>query len=144
MKFSPRAKKSFSHRHWLTVCLISIVAAATLCWSIWIAFAANRTWTGGTPGDPLCSVPNPAWTNPCNWAGKLVPVPGDDLTFGPGSLQPTSSNNFANGTTFNSISIGAAHIMSGNSVSLNSGITANSGQISLSSIKLNANQTFTA
>src|ERR1051325_8534473 len=143
MKFPQREKKPFSPRHWLTVCVVSFVAPAMLFWSVWIVIAANRTWTGGTPGDFNCLSPNPAWTNSCNWASKIVPVAGDDLTFG-SSLQPSSVNNFANGTTFNSLSVSGGHQMSGNSVSLNAGLTAANALINLSSLKLNNSQTFTA
>src|SRR5690349_5993951 len=142
MKFTQHAEK-LSPRHWLIVWFFSFATAAMLCWSAWIVFGANRTWTGGTPGDSGCPAPNPAWTNACNWTNKIVPVAGDDLTFG-SSLQSSSSNNFANGTTFNSLSVSGAHQISGNSVSLNAGITAANALINVSSLKLNNSQTFTA
>jgi len=142
MKFA-HTIKSFSPRHRVAICLLFTMAMVALVWSAWTALAANRIWTGGTPGDAGCASPTPAWVNPCNWTSKILPVVGDDLTFG-SSLQPNSVNNFANGTTFNSMSISGGHQMTGNSVSLNAGLTAANGVVNLSSLKLNNNQTFTA
>jgi uncharacterized delta-60 repeat protein len=107
--------------------------------------AATRTWTGGTPGDSSCSsfTNNPNWLIPCNWAGKTLPAAGDDLVF-PASLLSISTNNFADGTAFNSLSISGGHIMSGAGIRLNAGISADNGLIQLSSITLNLDQTFTA
>lgn len=132
-----------SRRVVLGFVLLALVAAVPIVWVLCVAQAASRTWTGGTPGDPTCPPANNFWTNQCNWTSKVMPVTNDDLIF-PASLQQSSLNTFANGTTFNSISVSGAHLMSGNSVSLNSGITANNGLIGLSSIKLNNNQTFNA
>ena len=143
MKFAHAATKLFSPRHRVAICLFFIMAIVALAWSAWIAIAGNRTWTGGTPGDAGCASPNPAWVNPCNWTSKILPIAGDDLTFG-SSLQPNSVNNFANGTTFNSLSVSGGHSMTGNSVSLNAGLTATNAVINLSSLKLNNNQTFTS
>jgi hypothetical protein len=78
MKFAQRVEKFFSPRRWLTISLFFFMMALLLSWSVWIAIAGTRTWTGGTPGDPSCSPANPLWTNPCNWTSKVLPVAGDD------------------------------------------------------------------
>jgi uncharacterized delta-60 repeat protein len=105
--------------------------------------AATRTWTGGTPGDPTCSqfTNINLWSIPCNWSGKTAPAGGDDLVF-PGSIQTTSVNNFASGTTFNSLNISGGHVMGGAAITLNNGLTAVGAIIQLASIKLNLDQAF--
>ncbi len=75
------------------------------------------TWTG------LGSDTN--WTTANNWSGDTSPSPGDDLVFPAlSSKSPYASvNNFAAGTTFNSITIGAAgYTLSGNAVVVSSDI----------------------
>jgi hypothetical protein len=75
------------------------------------------TWTG------LGSDTN--WTTANNWSSDTPPSPGDDLVFPLlSSASPYPSvNNFAAGTTFNSITIGAAgYSLSGNAVVVSSDI----------------------
>ena len=115
--------------------LILPIAVVPLVWALWLAHAANRTWNGNGGND--------LWTTAANWNGLVAPSAGDDLIF-PTSNQRNSVNKFALGTAFNSISVSGGHSMTGNSISLNSGITAGGGVIDLSSIKLNNNQTFNA
>ena len=117
----------------------AVTAAVFLLASGPPALGATRFWTGGTPGDPTCSQ-NPAWGDPCNWSGKLLPAPGDDLIFNGG---PPSINTFSAGTTFNSITISGHAIVGGAPIALNAGINASGAQISLSGITLNGNQNFT-
>lgn len=104
-----------------------------------LAPAATRTWTGGTPGDPTCPPANPTWGDPCNWSGKALPAPGDDLVFNGGS----SVNSFPDIRTYNSLTVNG-HVMTGGAVILNAGLSASGAQISLSAITLNAHQIFTA
>ncbi len=75
--------------------------------------AASHTWTGAT---------NQLWTTPTNWLGNVAPVAGDDLIFPDGVANTTVTNNFAPGTTFRSININGAYIMSGNPIVLNLGM----------------------
>ena len=124
------------------VLLIAIVFLSISARSFWKAYRATRTWTGASVSNPNPALRNNLWTNLLNWSGNLLPQPGDDLVFG-AAPQP-SNNNFPSGTTFNSISIGAGHIMIGNAIGLNDGVIATGGQISLTSIALNSNQTFNA
>src|SRR5262245_61225380 len=132
-------KIRLSHRIFLA--LLFLIVTCLLIWSLRVSQAANRTWTGASISNPIPSLRNNFWTTPENWAGNVAPVVGDDLIFG-SSAQPSSLNTFANGTTFNSISISPGNVMQGSSVALNSGISATGGQISLSAIKLNNDQTF--
>jgi autotransporter-associated beta strand protein len=68
------------------------------------------------------------WMTPANWTNHVAPVAGDDLVF-PAGVPPaslTNNNNFTGGTTFHSITIGASgYDLTGNSLDLSSGITAN-------------------
>jgi fibronectin-binding autotransporter adhesin len=75
--------------------------------------AATATWTGGG-GDNN-------WTNPANWGGT-APVAGDDLVFPGGAARLNNTNDFAAGTSFNSITLsGTGYTLSGNSVALGVG-----------------------
>ena len=115
-----------------------------LVWLLGLASlpAAPRVWRGGAPGDPTCASNN-LWTNPCNWSGRAIPGPGDDLTF-PASIQGSSSNNYGNGTSFRSLAISDGHIILGNAIGLDAGITLANAQVLLSAIKLNLDQSFNA
>src|SRR6185436_8825369 len=133
-------KRVTSRVRWLlvlSVCVVPVVFA------LWTTFAASRTWTGASINLPPPNPQNNLWTNNLNWSGNVAPVAGDDLTFGP-SQQATSLNNFANATTFNTITIGSGHTIQGSGVSLNAGLSATNANILLSSIKLNLRQSFTA
>src|SRR5262245_35501522 len=60
---------------------------------------ATDIWTGAVDN---------IWTRAANWEGGVAPVPGDDLVFPDTATRFTPANNFDVGTTFNSITIGAA------------------------------------
>lgn len=77
----------------------------------------TRTWDGG-------DVLNTNWNDPDNWLGDIAPVTGDDLVFPAAAADKTNTNNFAAGTTFNSIRIeGSGYTFNGNALSLNAGLT---------------------
>ncbi|HVF72717.1 MAG TPA: Calx-beta domain-containing protein [Chthoniobacterales bacterium] len=95
---------------------------------------AVRTWTGASPV-------NNFWATGQNWSGGVAPVPGDDLAFPSAASRATSVNNFPAGTTFGALFVDG-HTMSGAAIALDGGISSTGAQIQLSSIKLNANQTF--
>ena len=120
------------------------LAAVILFFGGTLAPGATRTWTGGTPGDPTCLTPgqNPVWGDPCNWSGKALPAPGDDLVFN-ASFHNTSINTFQAGTTFNSITVNNHVINGGQPIVLNAGLNGTGSLISIG-ITLNASQTFTA
>ncbi len=80
---------------------------------------ATDTWTGGA------GLSDTGWMNPNNWQGLAAPVAGDDLVFPANPKSQINNNNFLAGTNFNSITIQAAnYTLTGNSLSLNTGITA--------------------
>src|ERR1041384_3259005 len=60
------------------------------------AHATLRVWTGN-------STLNSDWDNVANWSAGIAPVPGDDLEFPSDGLHPNCTDNYTNGTTFNSI-----------------------------------------
>jgi autotransporter-associated beta strand protein len=71
---------------------------------------------------------NGLWTNPLNWDSNVVIVPPAEAKFG-GTLQLAAVNDFAATTAFNGITFNAgagAFVLSGNSVTLGSGVTNNS------------------
>lgn len=111
-----------------------------------VAHAALREWDGDASMDNK-------WMTAVNWVGNVAPNPGDDLLFRSGQRHPNNINDYAPGTTFNSIELrgggGSGYNISGNSIALNAGIRVenNSGDpidhtFSIS-ILLNSNQTFT-
>ncbi|MGH8246386.1 MAG: hypothetical protein ACREUU_08130, partial [Gammaproteobacteria bacterium] len=77
-----------------------------------VAHAALREWDGDASMDNK-------WTTPANWAGNVAPNPGDDLLFRSGARHPNNNNDFAPGTTFNSIELrgggGSGYNLGGNS-----------------------------
>jgi autotransporter-associated beta strand protein len=82
--------------------------------------SATFTWDGGGPDDN--------WNTPANWVGNLAPSAGNNLVFNATGVGVRSSpnNNFAAGTNFGTITVAAAgYTISGNSVSLGTGLTAN-------------------
>src|SRR5678815_1116030 len=107
-----------------TICRagIVLVAIVPLTWSLWVTFAADRTWTGGGVGHPIPSQRN-LWTNSLNWSSGIAPSAGDSLFFPQGTLQPTSNNDFPAGTTFNSMTVSTGNLLLGNGVVLNAGLT---------------------
>lgn len=75
-----------------------------------------RTWTGSSGADS-------EWATPANWSGGVAPNPGDDLVFPLLASRRSNHNNYAAGTTFNSIRLeGAAYVLSGNAIVLNDGL----------------------
>jgi hypothetical protein len=77
---------------------------------------ATRLWSGaGLDAN---------WATAANWGGT-APVAGDDLVFPAGALQTTNTNNFAAGTSFNSITFQAGgYNVSGNPIALVAGLSA--------------------
>ena len=72
--------------------------------------AAVRTWTGAGA--------NNNWTTAANWGGT-APVAGDDLVFPAGAARLSNTNNYANGTAFNSITLsGTGYALAGNRIAL--------------------------
>src|SRR5690349_7000306 len=106
--------KSFCLFRCFAAVFLAILAFASTC-----AHATLRSWSGA-------GSPNISWTNNNNWVGNVAPVAGDDLEFMDGANHPASSNNFAPGTTFNSIafvhsgsgSLGQRYNLLGNSIAL--------------------------
>src|SRR5437879_6823539 len=79
-----------------------------------VAGPATDTWSGAGP-DAL-------WSDAANWGG-VVPVAGDDLVFAAGAAQLPSTNDFAAGTAFNSITFQAGgYSVNGNAITLLSGL----------------------
>lgn len=101
--------------------------------------AATRTWGGGGA--------NNNWTTSANWDAAVVA--GDSLVFPLGAARLSNTNDFAGGTTFNSITFsGTNYILSGNAFTLSAGITNNAptnvnNQVSCP-ITLAANQAFSS
>src|SRR5262249_28780362 len=78
-----------------------------------------RVWDGGGA--------DVNWTNPLNWVGDGAPNPGDDLLF-PGGVPAdrlNTTNNFAAGTAFGSLTFAAAgYTVGGNALTLVGGVAA--------------------
>lgn len=67
------------------------------------------------------------WTTAANWVGSVTPATGDTLTFGAASAARTTTdiNNFAAGTSFNSLIFATSgYVLNGNAITLTGGITA--------------------
>src|SRR5438270_901865 len=79
------------------------------------ALADTKTWMGQFLGDRF-------WTTPGNWVGGVAPVPGDDLVFPANAIHFVTTNDFPDGTMFNSITIQASgytlNTVSGNAVKI--------------------------
>jgi autotransporter-associated beta strand protein len=87
------------------------------------------TWTGGGM--------NANWSNASNWSGGLAPNPTDNLVFGPGGAQLTTTNDYAAGTSFGTLTLsGAGYTLGGNGVLLSGGIDG-SGATGSNSVNLN-------
>ncbi len=86
------------------------------------ARAVLVTWDGGS------IAPTNNWNDGGNWVGDVAPVGGDSLAF-EGAVQTTNVNNFAAGTNFAGITIGATYgnsaTLSGNSVNLSGDLAFN-------------------
>ena len=77
------------------------------------------------------------WTTAANWVGDVAPNPGDDLVFPSGAAQLTNVNDFVAGTAFQSIGVTAGgYQISGNSVSLAAGVSADTPNAGVSTLSL--------
>ena len=80
----------------------------------------TRVWDGGGG--------NTSWLTAANWAGDVVPAPGDSLEF-PSAVHVTSSNDFPAGMIFHSLTFsgsgsnGTTRAISGNAIQLTGNIT---------------------
>lgn len=86
-----------------------------------VAFAADRTWTGG-------GLLNNNWGNNSNWAGSGGISPLDSLFFG-GTSGLTNNNNTAAGTQYNGLTFNSgagAFVLGGNWIRLGGNVTNNS------------------
>jgi autotransporter-associated beta strand protein len=76
---------------------------------------ATSLWTGAGL--------NNNWSTAANWAANVAPSPGDDLVFLSGASRLSSTNDFAPGTDFNSITFaGGGYTLGGNAIALDAGI----------------------
>jgi len=98
--------------------------------------ASLRTWDGGGA--------NNYWLTADNWELNLGPAANDDLLFPSGAARLSNSNNFAAGTTFNSISFyGSGYELRGNFMTTWAGISNYLGMNKISvPVALATNQTF--
>lgn len=111
--------------------------------------ATLRIWSGG-------AVMSNTWTNAPNWSGNVAPVPGDDLQFPFDASKSNSSDNYTNGTVFNSIQFwhggnptpNRTYDLGGNSIAINAGVSAVNSYPSTwpnsvsNAFLLNSNQSF--
>lgn len=75
----------------------------------------TRIWSGAL---------NNLWTQGANWTGGVAPSSGDDLLFPATASQHATANNFANGTSFASITItDSGYHLIGNAINLAGGIS---------------------
>lgn len=84
------------------------------------ASGTTRVWDGGGGG-------NTSWLTAANWAGDVVPAPGDSLEF-PSAVHVTSANDFPAGMifhslTFSGIGSNSTRAISGNAIQLTGNIT---------------------
>ncbi|MCX6872312.1 MAG: autotransporter-associated beta strand repeat-containing protein, partial [Verrucomicrobia bacterium] len=78
---------------------------------------------------------NANWSTAANWLGGVAPAVGDSLAFPAGALQKSNTNNFADGTTFHSITLAASgYLLTGNQIWLNAGIAATHGVTASSTV----------
>ncbi|MBL8814045.1 MAG: hypothetical protein JNM43_28010 [Planctomycetaceae bacterium] len=94
----------------------SVVAADALELRI---VPATVVWTGG-------SLVNDNWSNPKNWEGETIPVPGDDVEFGPnvGRFDRTPINDLS-GLKLNKLRItSGGYTLKGNSIQLSDGVSS--------------------
>jgi hypothetical protein len=98
---------------------------------------STKTWDGGDVDDNL-------WTSATNWVGDVAPVEGDYLVFA-GSTRLTPNNDFANETSFGSItfSLGAGNFtLSGNNFIIYGGSSAITGNHTSATMTIQNNLTF--
>lgn len=101
--------------------------------------AAISTWDGG-------SLVDNNWSTAANWVGDVVPNSGDDLVFS-GSTRTSPTNDFAAGTSFNSISFsnGASSFnLSGNAILISGGSSAITASNASNTMTIAINLTFTS
>jgi autotransporter-associated beta strand protein len=80
------------------------------------AAAATRTWDGGGGADIN-------WMTAANWVGNVAPVAGDSLEFSPQLFMPiNTTNNFPNGTKFDTITFSGPVTVNGNRILVGSAI----------------------
>src|SRR5687767_10215454 len=103
--------------------------------------AQQHNWSGCHFGSPLCDNRPPGWNDSFNWFEGAAPHVGDDLVFA-NPAKPVAINNFDEVIRFRSVTIGAGHILSGQAITLDAGITASIGALIQLPISLNARQTF--
>jgi autotransporter-associated beta strand protein len=97
---------------------------------------------------------NNTWSNAFNWSG-VAPVPEDDLEFPFDASKVNNSDNYPNGTTFNSILFwhggsggNGSFDLAGNSIALNAGVSVTNNSLTgwgdsvNNALLLNSNQTF--
>src|SRR5215470_6046369 len=78
---------------------------------------AIATWDGGGADNH--------WTTAANWVGNVAPNAGDQLVFPGGPARLTTTNDFAAGTAFDSISItSGGYSISGDGVTVANGVRA--------------------
>lgn len=98
---------------------------------------STKVWNGGGSDSN--------WSTGANWVGGLPPIPGDNLQFA-GSTQLTNVNDYAAGTSFNSITLsvgGGAWVISGNALALSGGATAFANNETSNTSSFAPNITFT-
>ena len=79
---------------------------------------STATWTGAGSDSN--------WMTAANWSSGTAPLTNDNLVFPAGATNLNSVDNFPAGTSFGSISIGAAnYALSGDALDLTGGISAN-------------------
>ncbi len=84
-------------------------------------------WSGGA------GAADTSWTTAANWAGSVAPTAGDDLIFANGPTQLSTNNDFAAGTSFNSITItGSGYTLAGHALTLQNGLSDQGGGATVS------------
>ena len=102
--------------------IVALIVAAGLSVT-WVVLAANRTWDGGSAVDGN-------WLTPANWDGNVAaPVSGDSLIFPDSASRKSNTNNYTNGSNFNSFTFQGAgftlNTVSSNGLTLTAGISDN-------------------
>jgi autotransporter-associated beta strand protein len=118
---------------------ISLIVCAFLCTFVSMntgaAEAATRTWNGPDGG---------AWSNSNHWL-PIGPIdPGDDLVFTVADADESSVNDLAAAFALGGLTLEATHNITGNSLTLSTGITASAGSPFVDlTILLGSDQTWT-
>src|SRR5438034_8106 len=139
--FYPAGEQNMKTHRSLTRCIMLLLLGMAIAPA---AQATLRQWTGNASMDSR-------WSVSANWSAG-PPVAGDDLLFPSGALHPNPINDYAPGTTFNSIEFAGGgsrgYNVSGNSIALNAGLKVENNSGSAidhtvnNSLVLNSNQTF--